>query len=428
MYYVQSTMPATAPATRGGGTGGRQRSAVTVALRLLLAGAAAFGLLLPGARSTTGVSRPGWQMSQQNRSGDPADSSESRMTPAELRLDKLCAAGTCKFACRQLELGRRTLQSKTPGAPWLADGIELPPGRAQQPGFILIGAQKAGTTGLMSLVQRSNLIGWAKKPDGKPLKELHFFDHCLGVGMLNTGMFRAPRFDSGFGGARARRQPWCNASQYRKLFELCRAGQVCGDASPSYLVYPGMPALVADALPHGTKLVVMLREPIARALSGYYHQVSEMKKRAQKRNLRTSLVIPTFEQQVQAELDIIERCAGAMPGDLELRYRRCIWPAFAAEMLERTLQPVGPWNASKEYGSGECTPGQVAQLRGFGVESGRGAGSSARERRGPHRRNPRRAPESWADRVAECPSIASVLRSSLRPRPRAVNINRRELS
>jgi Sulfotransferase domain len=47
---------------------------------------------------------------------------------------------------------------------------------------------------------------------------------------------------------------------------------VTGEASPAYLFYPHVPGRVKQALPH-VKLVVLLRNPVDRAYSQYYHAI-----------------------------------------------------------------------------------------------------------------------------------------------------------
>ncbi len=47
---------------------------------------------------------------------------------------------------------------------------------------------------------------------------------------------------------------------------------VTGEASPSYLFYPHVPKRVARVLPH-VKLIILLRNPVSRAYSQYYHAI-----------------------------------------------------------------------------------------------------------------------------------------------------------
>jgi len=111
----------------------------------------------------------------------------------------------------------------------------------QLPGVIVLGTQKGGTSSifryLMQHPQFFNAIN----------KEVHFFDY---------------RYDKGL--------PW-----YQAMFPLARTlppGAVTGEATPFYLFHPLVPTRVAESLPQA-KFIVLLRNPVDRALSHYYHNV-----------------------------------------------------------------------------------------------------------------------------------------------------------
>lgn len=108
-----------------------------------------------------------------------------------------------------------------------------------QPSFIIIGAQKCGTTTCYhSLVQHPDILP-------SKWKELHFFDN---------------RFSRGIN--------W-----YRYQFPICfRQSVITGEASPYYIYHPHSPKRIATYFPH-VKLIVLLRNPIDRAYSNYNHQV-----------------------------------------------------------------------------------------------------------------------------------------------------------
>jgi Sulfotransferase domain len=119
------------------------------------------------------------------------------------------------------------------------------------PSFIIIGAQRAGTTSLFDyLCRHPDVAGpTAVNEDIAWSKELHFFDD---------------RFPRGLG--------W-----YRGLFPLAfrrrlarvRGGDfVAGEATPYYLFHPAVPERVAGTLPD-VRLIALLRDPIERAYSHY---------------------------------------------------------------------------------------------------------------------------------------------------------------
>ncbi|MEL7206737.1 MAG: sulfotransferase domain-containing protein [Actinomycetota bacterium] len=106
------------------------------------------------------------------------------------------------------------------------------------PGFIVIGAQKGGTTFLFQeLLTHPDVHG--------PLtKELHYFDDRYAKG-----------------------HDW-----YLGHFPPAARSGMAGEASPSYLFHPYAPARVARDLGPGTKVIAVLREPVARAFSHWRHE------------------------------------------------------------------------------------------------------------------------------------------------------------
>jgi len=106
-----------------------------------------------------------------------------------------------------------------------------------QPDFIIVGAQKAGTSSLFTyLVQHPAIAA--------PLrKEIHYFD-------LNA------------------ERPY---SWYKAHFPLHKAlDRITGEASPYYLFHPLVPDRIVKRLPNA-KIIIMLRNPIDRAVSHYWH-------------------------------------------------------------------------------------------------------------------------------------------------------------
>ncbi|MDM8530381.1 sulfotransferase domain-containing protein [Anaerolineales bacterium HSG25] len=116
------------------------------------------------------------------------------------------------------------------------------------PDFIIIGGQRCGTTTLYKyLIQHPYIMPASGK-------ELHFFD-------LN--------FEKG--------QTWYQTHfptrAYKQL--LMKTGRqplITGESSPYYLFHPHVPSRVATMRP-SAKLIVLLRNPIDRAYSHYFHEV-----------------------------------------------------------------------------------------------------------------------------------------------------------
>lgn len=109
------------------------------------------------------------------------------------------------------------------------------------PDFLILGAQKAGTTSLYNYLQRHPRIAPAFT------KEVHYF----------TLHYDEP-------------EDW-----YRAHFPRARAlekrGVLTGEASPYYLFEPRTPQRVAQTLPEA-RFIVLLRDPVERAYSHYQHE------------------------------------------------------------------------------------------------------------------------------------------------------------
>jgi len=106
------------------------------------------------------------------------------------------------------------------------------------PDFLILGAQKAGTTALYAYLR------WHPHVTGPSFKEVSFFDRHY-----------------------ARGERW-----YRAHMPVRRSG-IVGEASPSYLFHPLAPERVARMLPDA-RLIALLRNPADRAFSHYQHEVA----------------------------------------------------------------------------------------------------------------------------------------------------------
>lgn len=122
------------------------------------------------------------------------------------------------------------------------------------PRFIILGAQKAGTTSLYDDLCRHPQIRAAAR------KEVHFFD---------------VEFDRGLA--------W-----YRSQFPVWHPGTMTGEASPYYLGHPHAARRIMETIPD-VRAIVLLRDPVDRAYSHYQHAV---------RKGREPL---TFRQAIEAE-------------------------------------------------------------------------------------------------------------------------------
>ena len=117
------------------------------------------------------------------------------------------------------------------------------------PDFLVIGAQKAGTTALYSYLR------WHPAVLGPSWKEVSYFDrHYLRGEAWYRGQFP-------------------NKLRIRLAERRSGSSPVVGEASPSYLPHPLAPERVAAQLPHA-RLIALVRNPIDRALSHYHHEVA----------------------------------------------------------------------------------------------------------------------------------------------------------
>ena len=125
-----------------------------------------------------------------------------------------------------------------------AEQVSEKPDVGTLPDFLIVGAQKGGTSFLYYLLTHHPLVEPAAR------KELHFFD-------------QQERFDNGAG--------W-----YRRCFPQSRwkdgRRSITGEATPSYLFDPSVAKRMAEVVPQA-RLIALLRDPIDRAYSHYQMQV-----------------------------------------------------------------------------------------------------------------------------------------------------------
>jgi hypothetical protein len=116
-----------------------------------------------------------------------------------------------------------------------------------EPTFLLLGAQRCGTTFLYeSLLAQTGVMGARQK-------EVHFFDLEYQRG---PGWYRS-HFPA--------------SAAVRSRAAVSRSSVAVGEASPYYLFHPDVPRRVATSLPRA-RFVVMIRNPVARAYSHYCHE------------------------------------------------------------------------------------------------------------------------------------------------------------
>lgn len=118
------------------------------------------------------------------------------------------------------------------------------PIRRRLPAFVIVGAQRAGTTSLFAQL--------AAHPQVLPglRKELHHFD-------------RPPRSLAWY------RACFPSEARHRALERRLGAPTITGEATPFYLLHPAVPGRMAAVLPD-IRIIVLLRDPVRRAVSAYH--------------------------------------------------------------------------------------------------------------------------------------------------------------
>ena len=127
----------------------------------------------------------------------------------------------------------------------------LNPNRAL-PGFLIVGAQKAGTT---------SLFNW----------------------LVDTGIAEAPLHkEVGYFDTR-----WDWPIKYRGYFGLQKSARLVGEATPSYFAFPEVPERVSSVLGPECKIIIVLRDPVDRSVSHYFH---ERRLGFEKRDMYTAMI------------------------------------------------------------------------------------------------------------------------------------------
>ena len=118
------------------------------------------------------------------------------------------------------------------------------------PDYLIIGAQRAGTTSLFKYLVQHPAVG-------RPFlgKGAHFFDTNDSA---DLDAYRA----------------YFPTTAYKWYVKASRRmGFVTGEGSPYYLAHPHAPYRIAETLPD-VKLIALLRDPVERAFSHYQHEVA----------------------------------------------------------------------------------------------------------------------------------------------------------
>jgi Sulfotransferase domain len=145
--------------------------------------------------------------------------------------------------------------SVSPPAKRAVHAVSLTAGRMTSrarmlPGFLIIGAQRCGTTSMYRTLSQHPAVLKAVLHKG-----VHYFDMNYGRG---PGWYQA-------------HFPF--AVRARRVEHSEGAKPLTFESSPYYMFHPLAPARIADDLP-GVKLLVLVRDPVERAYSAHAHELA----------------------------------------------------------------------------------------------------------------------------------------------------------
>ena len=182
--------------------------------------------------------------------------------------------------------------------------------RGTAPGVVLIGAMKSGTTSLFNYL--------AAHPAITPpiVKEIDYFSYN-----------------------------WCRGDDwYRAHFPTTPRDTITAEASSGYLPYPRAAGRVHETLPD-TRIVAVLRDPVARAISHYFH---ERRAGREHRSISEAMRAPEADRAIELlpddECDWYRAFQGRWPGDRRARRLVEAHPIHRAYVwFSRYAEHLGPW-------------------------------------------------------------------------------------
>lgn len=172
---------------------------------------------------------------------------------SDLVIDLIAHANPGLYIRMPLEVFHLNLDQFLPADPYYVQTMN---NLFRLPNFIIAGAQKSGTTTLYVALKK-HLGIFMSTP-----KELHFFNENQ-------------NYERGL--------EW-----YSSFFKECPDDKIAGESTPGYLHYNQVASRIANTLPE-TKLIFLLRNPVDRAYSGYWHAV------------KVAGEVLTFERAIESE-------------------------------------------------------------------------------------------------------------------------------
>jgi len=197
--------------------------------------------------------------------------------------------------------------------------------------FLIIGAMKCGTTSLYDyLTQHPDVMSCRQK-------EPHFFDWKWDT--VNAFQLDQRTQEKS---AKLLMKIGLNPSnvtlqKFLTTFEIQNADSIIGEASPSYFVGGSTVAKrVASVLPPSTKLVVILRDPVARAWS-HFQMTKDVDCTPGQRARRGEVAGKSFKELLMEDLDLIRQADETIVSNPKM----CDLATFQTEYLDKLPQGHG---------------------------------------------------------------------------------------
>jgi len=194
------------------------------------------------------------------------------------------------------------------------------------PDVVILGTQRGGTTSLFDWLALHRSVA------ASTTKEVHYFDRFYANG-----------------------ERW-----YRAHFPLKGGSRLAMEATPYLLFYPLAPRRVAADLPVSTRFIVLLRDPVQRAISQYWHSV---RLGAEDQSLAAALSLE--DQRLSGQDEIV------LAGGESFAHRNFSYKARGhyAEQLRRWFDVIGRERIfvleSEELWSGPAGPARVLAWLGL---------------------------------------------------------------
>ncbi|HET7589427.1 MAG TPA: sulfotransferase domain-containing protein, partial [Solirubrobacterales bacterium] len=196
------------------------------------------------------------------------------------------------------------------------------------PDFVGVGAQRCGTTWWFRQITLHPRVAFEEHIHRK---EVHYFDSLSGVERLTPEQIE----------------------RYTRYFPRPPGGQLAGEWTPRYLLYPWVARQLAQAAP-STRVLVSLRDPVERYASGVRWQSRLLRKGPAAGELTLERIVRQqrrrgfYAKQVTGLLEAFPR-----EQVLILQYERCL--THFEDELERTFEFLG-LDAALGPPQGQTTP------------------------------------------------------------------------